>query len=116
MSDYKDFDKLAITLLENKISSFKHIETLEIYQSFPKRLVKNGVPKIYIVKHENDFLYVGTFKELIDDKTEVCFLYSFSLRFPFNLLTKFVKNNLQTNVKKRLIDLKKNIENESSKV
>ena len=60
MSDYKDFDKLAITLLENKICSFKHIETLEIYQSFPKRLVKNGVSKIYIVKHENDFLYVGT--------------------------------------------------------
>lgn len=62
------------------------------------------------------FLGSWTFKELIDDKTEVCFLYSFSLRFPFNLLTKFVKNNLQTNVKQRLIDLKKNIENESSKV
>lgn len=60
MDDYKDFDKIAITLLENKISSFKHIGTLEVYRSFPKRLVKNGVSKIYIVKHENDFLYVGT--------------------------------------------------------
>lgn len=62
------------------------------------------------------FLGSWTFKELSDNKTEVCFLYSFSLRFPFNLLTNFVKKNLQTNVKQRLIDLKKNIENESSKV
>lgn len=56
-----------------------------------------------------------TFKEVTDNKTEVIFLYSFSLRFPFNLLTMFIKNNLQTNVKQRLIDLKNNIENESTK-
>jgi len=61
------------------------------------------------------FLGSWTFKELPDSKTEVIFLYSFSLRFPFNLLTNFIKNNLQANVKQRLIDLKKNIENESTK-
>jgi len=61
------------------------------------------------------FLGSWTFKEISNDKTEVIFLYSFSLRFPFNILTKFIKNNLQTNVKQRLIDLKVNIENESTK-
>lgn len=61
------------------------------------------------------FLGSWTFKELPDNRTEVIFLYSFSLSFPFNLLTKFIKKNLQTNVKQRLIDLKNNIENESTK-
>ncbi len=62
------------------------------------------------------FLGSWTFKEITKCKTEVIFLYSFSLRFPFNLLTSFIKRNLQTNVKQRLIDLKKNIENESTMV
>ena len=61
------------------------------------------------------FLGSWTFKELEENKTEVIFLYSFSLRFPFNILTRLIKNNLQTNVKQRLIDLKNNIENESTK-
>ena len=61
------------------------------------------------------FLGSWTFKDIPNDKTEVIFLYSFSLRFPFNILTKFIKNNLQTNVKQRLIDLKVNIENEITK-
>jgi ribosome-associated toxin RatA of RatAB toxin-antitoxin module len=61
------------------------------------------------------FLGSWTFKELPDNRTEVIFLYSFSLSFPFNLLTKFIKKKLQTNVKQRLIDLKNNIENESTK-
>jgi ribosome-associated toxin RatA of RatAB toxin-antitoxin module len=60
----------------------------------------------------NSFLGSWTFKEMSNNKTEVVFLYSFSLRFPFNLLTKTIKNNLRTNVKKRLIDLKNKIENE----
>ena len=54
-----------------------------------------------------------TFKEISNDKTEVVFLYSFSLRFPFNMLTTFIKNKLQANVKQRLMDLKMNIEKES---
>ena len=39
------------------------------------------------------FLGSWTFKDIPNDKTEVIFLYSFSLRFPFNILTKFIKNN-----------------------
>lgn len=60
------------------------------------------------------FLGSWTFKELAKSKTEVIFLYSFSLRFPFNILKSFIKKNLQTNVKQRLIDLKNNIENKST--
>lgn len=55
------------------------------------------------------FLGSWTFKELLDNNTEVTFLYSFSLRFPFSLFRRFIKQNLQNNVKQRLIDLKNNI-------
>ena len=56
------------------------------------------------------FLGSWNFKDLGDEKTEVAFLYAFSLRFPFNLFTAAIKNNLQKNVRKRLADLKKSIE------
>ena len=56
------------------------------------------------------FLGSWTFKELEGHITEVIFLYSFSLRFPFNLATGLIKRNLQSNVKQRLIDLKTNLE------
>ena len=60
------------------------------------------------------FLGSWTFKDIANLQTEVIFLYSFKLRFPFSLITKFVKSNLKSNVKKRLIDLKTNIENGST--
>lgn len=78
-------------------------------------------PKVTAVKMTKgsfifkSFLGSWTFKEISNDKTEVIFLYSFTLKFPFNILTKYIKNNLQTNVQQRLIDLKYNIENESTK-
>ncbi|MEB0262471.1 MULTISPECIES: SRPBCC family protein [unclassified Mucilaginibacter] len=56
------------------------------------------------------FLGSWTFKEITPAQTEVIFLYSFSLRFPFNLFTSIIKRNLQNNVKQRLLDLKKNLE------
>ena len=49
----------------------------------------------------NSFIGSWTFKEVSKNKTEVVFLYSFSLRFPFNLLAKAIKSNLRLNVKKR---------------
>jgi ribosome-associated toxin RatA of RatAB toxin-antitoxin module len=61
------------------------------------------------------FLGSWTFKEIQSNKTEVIFLYSFLLRFPFSLMANFIKSNLQSNVKRRLIDLKNNIELESRK-
>ena len=61
----------------------------------------------------NSFLGSWTFKEIQNDKTEVVFLYSFTLRFPFNLLKRYITNNLQKNVRQRLINLKISIENET---
>jgi ribosome-associated toxin RatA of RatAB toxin-antitoxin module len=60
------------------------------------------------------FLGSWTFKEIDSLKTEVIFLYSFKLRFPFNLATGLIKWNLQANVRRRLIDLKTNIEAQST--
>lgn len=40
--DYQDFDRLTITTLENKISSFKDISNMEKLNSFQKRLVKKS--------------------------------------------------------------------------
>jgi ribosome-associated toxin RatA of RatAB toxin-antitoxin module len=77
-------------------------------------------PKVTAIKMTSgpfmfkSFLGSWTFKELSTDKTEVIFLYSFLLRFPFSILTTLIKRNLQTNVRQRLIDLKNNIENKST--
>ncbi|HZX58327.1 MAG TPA: SRPBCC family protein [Mucilaginibacter sp.] len=56
------------------------------------------------------FLGSWVFKKLADEQTEVTFLYSFKLRYPFNLATSIIKNNLQNNVRQRLRDLKACIE------
>lgn len=56
------------------------------------------------------FLGSWTFNETSPASTEVIFLYSFQLRFPFTLLTPFIKRNLQANVRNRLTDLKTKIE------
>jgi hypothetical protein len=56
------------------------------------------------------FLGSWNFKEIKGMSTEVVFLYSYKLRFPFSLLSKFIRVKLQGDVKKRLIDLKSNIE------
>jgi len=58
------------------------------------------------------FLGSWTYKKIRPDLTEVIFLYSFQLRFPFNLAKGLIKRNLQCNVRQRLKDLKKNIEGE----
>jgi ribosome-associated toxin RatA of RatAB toxin-antitoxin module len=56
------------------------------------------------------FLGSWTFKEIQPNVTEIIFLYSFQLRFPFNLAAGLIKRNLKNNVKQRLEDLKENIE------
>ncbi|MBA3682657.1 MAG: SRPBCC family protein [Bacteroidetes bacterium] len=74
-------------------------------------------PKVTAVKMTKgpfmfrSFLGSWTYKEINAWQTEVIFLYSYALRFPFNLATPFIKKNLQNNVKQRLIDLKNKIEN-----
>jgi len=63
----------------------------------------------------SSFLGSWTFKEISRYETEVIFLYSFSLSFPFSILGKLIKSNLQNNVRQRLIDLKNCLEKESTK-
>ncbi|MBD1385016.1 SRPBCC family protein [Mucilaginibacter rigui] len=56
------------------------------------------------------FLGSWTFKETLPNQTEVMFLYTFELRFPFTPVKNYVKRNLQKNVRQRLADLKKCVE------
>src|SRR5690606_37564606 len=76
-------------------------------------------PKVTAVKMTkgpfmfSSFLGSWTFKEIARNKTEVIFLYSFSLRFPFSIVASLIKRNLQNNVKQRLVDLKNCLEKES---
>lgn len=78
-------------------------------------------PKVTAIKMTSgpsmfkSFLGSWTFNEITKHKTEVIFLYSFSLGFPFSLLTNFIKTNLQRNVKQRLVDLKSSVEKESTR-
>lgn len=73
-------------------------------------------PKVAAVKMtKGPFLFKTfsgswSFREFKPGTTEVTFLYSFELRFPFNLFTSFIKRSLQRNVRKRLLDLKTCIE------
>ena len=73
-------------------------------------------PKVTAIKMtKGPFLFSSfhgswTFKYVEEFKTEVIFLYSFSLRFPFTVMSSFIKNNLHNNVKLRLKDLKRTIE------
>ena len=55
-----------------------------------------------------EFAASWTFKEN-EGITKVTFLYSFSLRFPFNMAGFVVKKILQRNVRQRLIDLKNSL-------
>ena len=77
-------------------------------------------PKVTAIKMtEGPFIFKSffgswTFNKIPCNKTEVIFLYSFSLRFPFTLMTHFIKKNLQKNVQQRLKDLKTNLENGKS--
>jgi ribosome-associated toxin RatA of RatAB toxin-antitoxin module len=76
-------------------------------------------PKVAAVKMTNkslifkSFLASWNFNELQSGQTETVFLYSFSLRFPFNLATGFITNKLIKEVKQRLSDLKTHFEKEN---
>lgn len=79
------------------------------YVSFnrPKVMAIKMTKGPYMFKY---FLGSWNFKTIGMNEIEVIFLYSFTLRFPFNLLTPFIKWNLRNNVKQRLVDLKNQLE------
>ncbi len=74
-------------------------------------------PKVAAVKMTRgpymfkDFAASWTFKEAGNGFTTIVFIYSFSLRFPYNVAGFFIKKILQRNVGQRLIDLRKNFTN-----
>ncbi|MGD1921543.1 MAG: SRPBCC family protein, partial [Pleurocapsa sp.] len=57
------------------------------------------------------FLGTWKFRLVGTNLTEVTFLYSYKLRFPFSIINRIVNRNLESNVNQRLNDLKTNIEN-----
>jgi ribosome-associated toxin RatA of RatAB toxin-antitoxin module len=73
-------------------------------------------PKVVAIKMTQgpfffkSFLGSWRFKPLNSVETEVSFLYSFQLAFPFSLFNGLVKKTLVRNVKQRLVDLKKYLE------
>lgn len=73
-------------------------------------------PKVTAIKMtKGPYMFKGfqaswTFTEITDMQTEVIFLYSFSLRFSFNIASAFIRMNLKCNVRQRLRDLKNCIE------
>ncbi|RYF98622.1 MAG: SRPBCC family protein [Chitinophagaceae bacterium] len=75
-------------------------------------------PKVAAVKMTkgpymfSSFQASWNFKDVTECNTEVIFIYSFSLRFPFMLFKKYITLNLRNNVKQRLTDLKFNIESQ----
>lgn len=83
------------------------METEYISFNRPKvTAVKMTAGPFFFVKFQASW----TFKGLEHDITEVTFLYSFKLRFPYRILSYFIKQNLRRNVRQRLLDLKSCIE------
>ena len=82
------------------------------YVSFnrPERTAINMTKGPFLFK---SFLGSWTFKLVKPNTTSVIFLYSFKLRFPFSLFKSRIKENLESNVQQRLVDLKKSIEAET---
>ena len=55
-----DFDRLDLTITRGKITSIIDILTGTTLESFPQRLTEPKVAKLYILKENNEYLYVGT--------------------------------------------------------
>ncbi len=55
-----DFDRLDITLTKGKISSIVDTLTGATLKSFHQRLTQAKVAKLYILKENGKYLYVGT--------------------------------------------------------
>jgi ribosome-associated toxin RatA of RatAB toxin-antitoxin module len=109
----------SATLVEGAINAKKGVKAYCVAKNglgMTTEYVTFNRPKVTAVKMITgpylfkSFLGSWLFKEIDVDKTEIGFLYSFSLRFPFNLISGLVKNNLQNNVRQRLLDLKNSIE------
>ncbi len=106
-------------LIDGALTAAKGVKALCVAKNglaMVTEYVTFNYPKVTAIKMTKgpylfkSFVGSWTFKEITLQKTEVMFIYSFTLRFPFNLIGYLVKLNLRQNVKQRLRDLKQNIE------
>jgi hypothetical protein len=62
-----DYDHLELILNNNKIISYLDIQTDGLLKTFPKRLTTK-IPKLYILKENREYLYVGTTSQSITSR------------------------------------------------
>jgi ribosome-associated toxin RatA of RatAB toxin-antitoxin module len=113
-------------LLENALEADKGVKAWCVAKNgmgMETQYVSFNRPKVTAVRMTKgpymfkEFAASWNFKENEENMTTVTFLYSFSLRFPFNLVSLFIKRNLQRNVKQRLLDLRNEFtENTSNRI
>jgi hypothetical protein len=60
MFKFDDFDYLDLTLTNGKITSFIDVLTSASLNSFHQRLTRVKVAKLYVLKENDTYLYVGT--------------------------------------------------------
>lgn len=60
MYNFNDFNRLNLSLTHGKITSVFDKVTGETQKSFHQRLTQPNVAKLYIIKKNGDYLYVGT--------------------------------------------------------
>ncbi len=118
--DYKNrltWDTFLIEayLLDNAIHADKGVKAWCVSRNgmgMETEYVSFNRPKVTAIKMTKgpymfrEFAASWNFKPETTNTTKVTFLYSFSLRFPFNLVTFLIKFILQRNVRQRLTDLK----------
>lgn len=106
-------------LIEGATAAGKGVKTYCVAQNgvgITSEYVTYNRPKVTAVKMTKGpymfktFLGSWNFKEESPTHTQVTFLYSFTLRFPFSLFKNYIRNTLQKNVRQRLRDLKRNVE------
>lgn len=79
------------------------METQYVWFNRPKVTAIKMTKGPYMFK---EFAASWTFKEKSIGITTVTFMYSFTLRMPFRLVSFFIKKVMQKNVRQRLVDLK----------
>lgn len=105
-------------LLNNVIEADKGVRALCVSKNglgMETEYVSFQRPKVAAIKMTKgpymfkDFAASWTFHES-NGSTKVTFTYSFKFRFPFKIVSFFIRYILQRNVKQRLKDLKENFE------
>jgi hypothetical protein len=68
MKIVSDFTKISLTLIDGKIASIKDEAKNSPIKTFPRQLTKKNCGKIYVIKEDNFYLYVGTTMQSITSR------------------------------------------------